>query len=303
MSRGALHYLLTNPAYRGTTRHHEKRYENTHPAIIDVALWDKVQARLENANPSQPKTERRGEGALLDGLLFDDLGHDMIPVHTKRGATRYRYYVSRASHTRSGQAGSLHRISAGVMERFLVERLESTLSAGWQPSDDPARRVALAIQRITLSSDQLVAAMHRDALRHDAATGVEDDEPGLVTLRLPFHMHRRQGALILEPAGAAATPAAKVDRALVRAVVLARRWGTELESGAVASVTALADREGLCKHYTARMLPLAYLAPDLVEQILSGRQPRALTLGALTAAPLPSDWVRQRALFQRAGAI
>jgi site-specific DNA recombinase len=164
------------------------------------------------------------------------------------------------------------------------------------------RRVVQAIQRLTLSSDQIVAVMQHRALGHNAA-GVEDAEPGLATLRLPFHMHRRQGALILEPANAAATPAAKVDRTLVRAVVLARRWISELESGAVASVTALADREGLCKHYAARMLPLAYLAPDLVEQILSGRQPRALTLGALTTAPLPADWARQRALFQSAGAV
>ena len=49
--------------------------------------------------------------------------------------------------------------------------------------------------------------------------------------------------------------------------------------------------------------PLAYLAPDLTEQILSGRQLRALTLGALTSAPLPADWKLQRSLFQRAGAI
>src|SRR3546814_4937297 len=38
MTRGAIYYLLTNPAYRGITRHKDKRYEDTHPAIVDQDL-------------------------------------------------------------------------------------------------------------------------------------------------------------------------------------------------------------------------------------------------------------------------
>jgi hypothetical protein len=56
---------------------------------------------------------------------------------------------------------------------------------------------------------------------------------------------------------------------------------------------------GRCIHYTKKLLPLAYLAPDLVEMILEGRQPPALTLSALTADPLPLQWEAQRALIER----
>jgi len=48
-------------------------------------------------------------------------------------------------------------------------------------------------------------------------------------------------------------------------------------------------------------MPLAWLAPDLVEQILTGRQPAAVSLGALTRSPLPMDWDAQRRLFQQIG--
>jgi len=51
-------------------------------------------------------------------------------------------------------------------------------------------------------------------------------------------------------------------------------------------------------HYASRLLPLAYLAPDLAEMILAGRQPRCVSLASLTAKPLPLDWQRQRALFE-----
>ena len=48
---------------------------------------------------------------------------------------------------------------------------------------------------------------------------------------------------------------------------------------------------------------LAYMAPDLVEQIIAGRQPQALSLGALIARPFPMDWNEQRRLFMAIGAV
>lgn len=42
---------------------------------------------------------------------------------------------------------------------------------------------------------------------------------------------------------------------------------------------------------------LAYLAPDLVEMILAGRQPVTFTLSKLLDAQLPYGWSEQRALF------
>jgi hypothetical protein len=45
-------------------------------------------------------------------------------------------------------------------------------------------------------------------------------------------------------------------------------------------------------------MPLAWLAPDLVEDILDGRQPARLTLSKLIKRQLPMDWEAQRALFR-----
>ena len=84
----------------------------------------------------------------------------------------------------------------------------------------------------------------------------------------------------------------------MRAVVLAKAWARDLETGAIASVKVLAKRHHLCLRYTARLLPLAYLAPDLTAAIIEGRQPRGLTLSLLTAQPLPPDWSDQRRLIQ-----
>ena len=43
-----------------------------------------------------------------------------------------------------------------------------------------------------------------------------------------------------------------------------------------------------------RILRLAYLAPDIIEAILAGRQPGELTLARLLKIDLPLDWHAQR---------
>ncbi len=47
----------------------------------------------------------------------------------------------------------------------------------------------------------------------------------------------------------------------------------------------------------SRCLPLAYLAPDIVETILQGRQPVELTVLRLKRTRLPPSWVEQRCLL------
>ncbi|MBK8543684.1 MAG: hypothetical protein IPL62_09040 [Caulobacteraceae bacterium] len=63
--------------------------------------------------------------------------------------------------------------------------------------------------------------------------------------------------------------ATRMDHTLVRAIAFARTWADQLEAGEIRSVVVLAATQKRCLHYTNRLLPLAYLAPDLVEMILA----------------------------------
>ncbi len=101
--------------------------------------------------------------------------------------------------------------------------------------------------------------------------------------------------------GSAPATNPRVDQAFVRALALARRWRGALELGEAPDVKTLAGREGISHRHASRLAPLAYLAPDLVQRILDGRQPAAMTLAALTAQPLPLSWAGQRRLVARLG--
>ena len=66
-----------------------------------------------------------------------------------------------------------------------------------------------------------------------------------------------------------------------------------IETGKAKSITDLAEQEGVTDAYVCRLLPLTCLAPNIVEAVLDGRQPKGLRLAELLGnAPLV--WNAQR---------
>jgi len=96
-------------------------------------------------------------------------------------------------------------------------------------------------------------------------------------------------------AGGGAVPARKPsrDETLIKALVRAHRWRRRIESGQAKSITDLAEQEGVTDAYICRLLPLTCLAPDIVEAILDGRQPRRLKL-AEVLGNCSLGWEEQR---------
>ena len=96
-----------------------------------------------------------------------------------------------------------------------------------------------------------------------------------------MRLQRRGGRkLIMTPEGAAVpTPKPRRDETLIKALVRAHRWRRRIESGQAKSITDLAEQEGVTDAYVCRLLPLTCLAPDIVEAILDGRQPKGLQAG------------------------
>jgi hypothetical protein len=99
------------------------------------------------------------------------------------------------------------------------------------------------------------------------------------------------------------TETTRPDPALIRAVARAHKWFDELATGRARSIGEIAENENVSDHYMSRLLPLAFLAPDIVEAIFAGRHPADVTAEALTKqVRLPIVWADQKALlgFERA---
>jgi site-specific DNA recombinase len=89
--------------------------------------------------------------------------------------------------------------------------------------------------------------------------------------------------------------AAKPDARLIRLLLRARRFNATLADREGVPFAALAQRQGVSRSYFTRLVRLSYLAPDITQPILDGRQPRDLTAEKLLQhSRLPLAWYDQR---------
>ncbi len=92
------------------------------------------------------------------------------------------------------------------------------------------------------------------------------------------------------------------DITLIAAIAKAHLWLDLLTSGKAKSINDLAQQQDTDRNEISRFLPLAYLAPDIVEKILAGIQPVDLTVQRIrNLSALPYSWNEQRQILGVAG--
>jgi site-specific DNA recombinase len=129
LSRGALYLMLQNRIYRGEITHKGNAYPGEHPAIVDKALWEEVQAILAANRVDRATGADAKYPSLLAGLAFDETGERLTPTHAVKKGTRYRYYVSRSLIVGAAKDHSKgRRIPAGNLESLVITRLRAFLA-------------------------------------------------------------------------------------------------------------------------------------------------------------------------------
>src|SRR3954447_20790628 len=104
-----------------------------------------------------------------------------------------------------------------------------------------------------------------------------------ITVRVPISMRKRGGRkVILAPDGTMQETvklfSQQLDSATVKALARGFRWREMLENGSHSTIKEIAEAEKIAETYVGRVLRLTLLAPDIVEAILSGKQPPETTL-------------------------
>lgn len=327
--RGHLYYMLKNRTYLGEIAHKGQIYQGRHKAIISRSNWDDVQALLDHNANDRASRKWAHNPSPLAGLLFDDRGNKLTPSHTGKGSVRYRYYVCWALlQGELDRVGSIKRVPAEELEALVaaqvrelssadrlgreLARLEVThdeqqvlikdvrrLTAKIEKDDERAwidlgrtiiQKIVVGPTQVQITVDlhKLIAACRQD----DAPVnrGEFNDQLLILHLVVPVRVTRsgRQKSMItLDPDGSHQL----INESLVMAVARALKWDQEVRAGS--SHSAIARREGVSTTYATRIMPLAFLAPDIVQAIYEGRQPLGLKVKA-ASADLPLDWAAQR---------
>ncbi|SLN61807.1 DNA-invertase hin [Roseovarius albus] len=329
LSRGALYNILRNPIYVGKVRHKEDLHDGLHEAIVDDATWAQVQTQLGDHGGKKIVAARQPAKRPLDGLLFDSKGRVMRTTYASKstrreGVTlmkRYWYYTS--SKSGAEDRNGVERLPAKEIERLVFSSLEDCMSNKTWLSDRTIGAggedvsisdilqaaeswcAALATRDSNTKAQSLVGLIdridaHKDRLRirinlHALLGPDQPCVPIPATCDVPFKKRQngRAKPIIIKP-----EDAPQADRTLIALVADARRWARELLDGKASSIQQITERERLRSGSVSRILPLAWLAPDISTAILEGRQPANLSAKALRDLPeLPLDWVMQREIL------
>jgi hypothetical protein len=120
-----------------------------------------------------------------------------------------------------------------------------------------------------------------------------DDETQILSVPIELRRSGRDIKMLIDGTDPFAT--AKPDARLIKLLIRARRFNATLVGSDDVPFVALAEREGVSPSYFTRLVRLSYLAPDIMQAILDGRQPRGLTADKLLAhSRLPLAWDEQR---------
>lgn len=330
--RGALYALLRNPIYIGKVRHRAKMYDGQQDPILADELWTAVQQHLDAHRVARMSASNSRSSCLLAGRVFDERGDPLIPHHANKRGQRYRYFVSARLLTRAVRKDlTAWRLPAGQLEQAIVKIIRSWLddrvaldaallgpdapiarremllgAAGklsktlQQPNDEVAL-LRYLIERVELARASVRVLLDRDALFEalnlpriaDAGTETMKDH---IVIETALALRRRgvEAKLII---GDAPVDGFDPDLKLITAIGQARLWTADLQAGKVTCVKELAARENLDRSHVSGILPLAFLAPDIVAEMIKGRTAADLTLTKLKRIKLPASWQAQRVLF------
>jgi hypothetical protein len=83
---------------------------------------------------------------------------------------------------------------------------------------------------------------------------------------------------------------------LLKAIARGHQWAEWIKTGEVSNQRSIALRLGLNERYVARVLECSYLAPDIIEAVLDGRQSADISFQKLTRR-LPISWNAQKQIL------
>lgn len=263
---GALRHMLVNPIYLGQIRHKDKIYPGLHKAIITQALWDKVQATLEeNRYDRKAERVRAHEEWWLTGKLFDASGRPMTPTFTTReSGARYKYYFVKEGAQDSNKSAVtrirmdiIHEIvSAAILDRFRKLNKKATGTPASLVSKVVIENRIVRIEA-SISSSRQHSSTHNDRRQQSTKT---------VRIEVPIRIAKRgQRSEIIPPQELGLR---RIDQKIVDALRLAWQWRQEIENGTHATPELLAEAKGVSKRYVNKLLPLGFLPRDEAVQLI-----------------------------------
>ncbi len=249
-------------------------------------------------NNVERRLKLKGSPSLLAGRIYDDRGNRMTPSHAGKNGVRYRYYVSNAVlQKRDKLVGSVSRVPAAEIEELVTCALrtysQSETGSALESDDEPLTRLARAVITPTAIKLHIIdrgASVSPDPYADEnRSLNKPVHEPIILSVPWePTKFAAVKGVVHMPSQSAAALKPESRD-VLLRAIASAREWIDDLVSSRIATIDELAHRENRVERHVRLLLPLAFVAPALVREIVNGSAPSHLTVTGL-AKSVSNSW-------------
>jgi site-specific DNA recombinase len=308
--RPVLYGMLNNPIFNGKIVHKENVYDGEHDAVIDDALWQKVQDTLKENAAERHNGVRSKRPSLLAGKVYDENGNYMSPRHGLKNDKRYRYYISRAiingNEKLKPKVGNipayeieevttqivlkfladknkLMELSASIDEQeavivraeLLLEKWESlTLQEQFSVVRNMVARVVLHEYKVEIFLGKNAVRTVLNALANDNLTNLHlrpGKETAWIGMETETRITRFKHETKLIIAPSFEHESAPANPTLLRALSRAFVWNEMLMTGKVISIGDIAQMEGLDARYVKRIWQLAFLPTKTMQQIMNGQ--------------------------------
>lgn len=199
--RQQLHRLLTSPLYIGKVTHKDNIYEGQHEGIIDQALWDAVQAKMQSQE--QKNRHRWQQPYLLKGLLKSSEGFALSPTtlhkpmkakapdkktsHKKR---MIRHYTSQKAIQQGYKTCEVKSLNGHTLDDLVRSQIGQYLSTDEKAANNAVIRyletlpqaeqdfqIRTLIEQVTVSTQKLMIELKPDAiqaLRHEVLMALSE---------------------------------------------------------------------------------------------------------------------------------
>lgn len=327
-SKGHLYNILSSQTYTGKIKHKEELYEGLHDGIIDQETFDKVQAQLKENCINKKNSIGSNNPSLLAGKLFDDKNNYMSPSHSNTRNRKYRYYVSQALiQSRKNEAGSISKIPAGEIEALVTNEIKSFLSDKTKLQKylenlklDKQKDLLSAAKElykskinnihiralinkiviykqkveITICKNQLLKILESIAYNTPLPENLkaETKEPIVITKNIKISLTSKNGSVLI--ISDSENKEINFNTQMINAIAKSFYWNKLLLSSEARIIEDIQKLENLkSKTYVGNVLQLKFLAPDIIEKILNGKNPKDLTIENLFNIKT-LNWAKQR---------
>jgi site-specific DNA recombinase len=240
----------------------------------------------------------------------EGVGSTRVPAQELENRVMEKLLVFLKSDADVFDALNLAEESPAVASRLVTAAKQLAMRLASMSSQDLRDLLSSFLWRITIHESKIEIKIGSRELRQRLESGGKI-KSAIVPVKNPFEFRRTAPSDLIDLTVEAkkkrcggevhlvVPPSSSVSREhpklpLIKALARAHGWYEKVVQGKAFDMRSLARDAGLTERYVGKVFRSAFLAPDIVEAILAGRQPHDLNFDKL-CQNLPLSWVEQRA--------